>query len=988
MRANVNRAGARLPIAALALLLWLSVFAPTAHAGPPAHPPLPALNIEGLNHACGAAVDSKGDVYLASAGESKVKVFDPAHNELTSISNANKPCGLAVDGNGTLYVSEQATGNVVKYTPNAYPLSGSPTFSGPLPFVSSGNAKGISVDPADDRLYVAEGTRISVFQSDGTTGQNEVQELRVDAEVSGGTFTLSYEAQPTGALPFDATPAQVQAGLEALPAIGAGNVSVAEGQTGTRSYAIAFTHVLGSEDVPSLAVSSAGLIGGEARLIGVASTAGFAFNGHIGEGALTAATAVVPFTYSPNGQTRHYLFVADSSSEEVVVLAGPAINALAVKQPIDGSGTPQGSFGFGPAGAALGIDWSNGHLFVYDSTHKVLDEFELNGRYLDQIASAGFAEAEPSAVAVLPESIAVQEVTVDAFGGSFKLGYEGVQSGPIPVGASAQAVREALEAVAGIGSGNVLVRQQPSGTSGNKYVIAFTGALANRNVGKITVDISALTGGFPQARTRRLPGYGPGRVYLTSGAGAGAKLLAFAPLAAPSRPPLGQPPSQVLPSTKAVTVDSAGDLYAAAGKEIRLYDPTGAPITKVIDEEKPYDLGVDSKGRVYVVDSGPGINTEVITYYTPSSYPPTAATTYVRHEPPLIKWKDFQSENGAGFEGVAVNPSNDHVLYTNKAHTVELDSAAPGHDSAVLNPKFGGGLNLGSKVSVDVCGANGNVYFSQNPGIVRVVNAAGTEVLATIDGAGSPGGLLSGNPKVAVDQSNCHFLAFDKDDLLAAREYDAAGGFVTEFGQFGFGGAGYGIAIDNSGGASDGRAYVSQEEPKAGIPNIQAFGPLSYGEPPFAVTGGATGIGAGSATLNGTVDPRGFEVEDCHFEYLLDSQYLSNGKTFAGATSVACAESLASIGKGSKAVAVHADIAGLDPEGRYRFRLVAENKYGPSEAEASLFGPPVLTTQSALPVLYDEATLRAKIDPAGLVTKYRFEYGPSEGVYDHITPTQ
>ena len=95
------------------------------------------------------------------------------------------------------------------------------------------------------------------------------------------------------------------------------------------------------------------------------------------------------------------------------------------------------------------------------------------------------------------------------------------------------------------------------------------------------------------------------------------------------------------------------------------------------------------------------------------------------------------------------------------------------------------------------------------------------------------------------------------------------------------------------------------------------------------------------------------------FQYLTDAQYLSNGKTFAGASSKDCAESLASIGKGNSPVPVHADLTGLDPEGRYRYRFLAANKYGESPGAAVLFGAPLLTIKPALPVLYAEATLRA-----------------------------
>ena len=43
---------------------------------------------------------------------------------------------------------------------------------------------------------------------------------------TGGTFTLTYSGQETAALAFDASPADVQAALEALGRVGAGNVAV------------------------------------------------------------------------------------------------------------------------------------------------------------------------------------------------------------------------------------------------------------------------------------------------------------------------------------------------------------------------------------------------------------------------------------------------------------------------------------------------------------------------------------------------------------------------------------------------------------------------------------------------------------------------------------------------------------------------------------------------------------------------------------------
>ena len=66
-----------------------------------------------------------------------------------------------------------------------------------------------------------------------------------------GTFTLSFDGQTTVALPFNAGTGQVQAALEALPAIGQGNVivsGVAGGFALAAGYYVQFENALGGVD--------------------------------------------------------------------------------------------------------------------------------------------------------------------------------------------------------------------------------------------------------------------------------------------------------------------------------------------------------------------------------------------------------------------------------------------------------------------------------------------------------------------------------------------------------------------------------------------------------------------------------------------------------------------------------------------------------------------------------------------------------------------
>src|SRR5262245_23357645 len=163
----------RAPLGLLTLLLFFVLaFASSAQAASPFHPRTEALDVtSGLNHACGAAVDSKGDLYLSSAGTSQIKVYSPAHELLTTIADSNTPCGLALTTTGDLYVSEQATGNVVKLHPSEFPPTLATTYT-ETTIDASGKARGIAVDRSDNRLYVAEGTKVALYSSAGAFEAN------------------------------------------------------------------------------------------------------------------------------------------------------------------------------------------------------------------------------------------------------------------------------------------------------------------------------------------------------------------------------------------------------------------------------------------------------------------------------------------------------------------------------------------------------------------------------------------------------------------------------------------------------------------------------------------------------------------------------------------------------------------------------------------------------------------------------------------------
>lgn len=78
------------------------------------------------------------------------------------------------------------------------------------------------------------------------TALNEIQTVSITGAPTGGSFTLTFGAQTTGAIAWNATAAQVQSALQALSSIGAGNVSVAGGPGPSSAWVVTFTGTLGA----------------------------------------------------------------------------------------------------------------------------------------------------------------------------------------------------------------------------------------------------------------------------------------------------------------------------------------------------------------------------------------------------------------------------------------------------------------------------------------------------------------------------------------------------------------------------------------------------------------------------------------------------------------------------------------------------------------------------------------------------------------------
>jgi hypothetical protein len=114
------------------------------------------------------------------------------------------------------------------------------------------------------------------------TVANGTQTATITGSPTGGTFTLTYAAATTAGIAYNASPAAVQAALEATASIAPGDIIVT-GSAGSK-YVVSFTGNATAADYTLITASAAGLTGGTAPAVtmttaeGVGMTEGTALN--------------------------------------------------------------------------------------------------------------------------------------------------------------------------------------------------------------------------------------------------------------------------------------------------------------------------------------------------------------------------------------------------------------------------------------------------------------------------------------------------------------------------------------------------------------------------------------------------------------------------------------------------------------------------------------------------------------------------------------
>jgi Tol biopolymer transport system component len=134
---------------------------------------------------CGVAVGPSGNVYVGIYGtvDEFVPKANPATNSdyVSSIGTATKSCNLAVDSVGNIFAAGYPAGPIIRYEATQFGSSGA---VGPV-VDASGSA--LVVDPADDHVYVDEGSQVSEFGAHGEPFEGPI-----------GTFGQSGEGAISG----------------------------------------------------------------------------------------------------------------------------------------------------------------------------------------------------------------------------------------------------------------------------------------------------------------------------------------------------------------------------------------------------------------------------------------------------------------------------------------------------------------------------------------------------------------------------------------------------------------------------------------------------------------------------------------------------------------------------------------------------------------------------------------------------------------------
>jgi hypothetical protein len=162
--------------------------------------------------------------------------------------------------------------------------------------------------------------------------------------------------------------------------------------------------------------------------------------------------------------------------------------------------------------------------------------------------------------------------------------------------------------------------------------------------------------------------------------------------------------------------------------------------------------------------------------------------------------------------------------------------------------------------------------------------------------------------------------------------------------------------------------YVSRNKTPTLEAGVEVFTDLPT---PTVAVGAASEVSRTSAKLSGSVNPEANSVTGCKIEY-----GLTTSESFEH--EAPCDPAAAELPVDSTVHPVSTVVSGLQADSSYRFRITAANANGSASSSSATFttlGAPRISALLARDAHQSSVTLEATVDPRGLDTSYRFEWG-------------
>ncbi len=333
------------------------------------------------------------------------------------------------------------------------------------------NLKQQPISPITGSGALLSGRTVDITETvTGVVAVDEVQTVSIPSDTTGGSFTLTYDGQTTGAIQFNDTFGTLDGLLEALSNIGAGDVVVSGGPGPDTDWVVTFETLLAATDVDLMTADGALLTGSDVTVIETQSGGGG--NNEIQTVSIPAEVVGGTFTLTYNGQTTSTI----------------AYNAAA--------GVVQASLV-----ALTNIGASD--MSVTGTAPTWVCEFQGNLANTEVVQMSGNGTLLAGKTVTVIETIkgvtAVNETQTinipnDSVGGSFTLSFSGQgPTGAITYDDVAADIKTELELLSNIDTVAVTGGAGP----GTDWVVEFQGTNAATDVALMTADSTLLLGGTP-----------------------------------------------------------------------------------------------------------------------------------------------------------------------------------------------------------------------------------------------------------------------------------------------------------------------------------------------------------------------------------------------------------------------------------------------------------------------------------------------------------